>query len=150
MCIRRRVETAVAADRIARVASRLRLGRRESVLVERHSDQILDAGADLDRICSAESSREWVAWTERSRRRGLFGERMTKSGAGVSIEKWALQEPNTPSETSEKPLSEEAGAVKSAATAAGDLAAAIVEVASLPLSAAEKATVIRRLLAGWK
>ena len=73
----------------------------------------------------------------------------------VESVKWAVQDLNTPTKTRGKPHISKAGAAKSAAsesksadsdTADGNFAEALVMIARLPLSDAEKAEAVRRLL----
>ncbi len=62
---------------------------------------------------------------------------------------WALQDQNTPQDSSEKPHIPQAGAVESAEEKADSgFAAAVTAIMGLPLTDAEKAEAVRRLLAG--
>ena len=68
--------------------------------------------------------------------------------AGKS-DKWTVQDSNTPAISAEKPHIPQTGAAKSAAeNRDSDFAQAVAAIMALPLSDAEKAQAVRRLLAG--
>ena len=68
--------------------------------------------------------------------------------AGKS-DKWTVQDSNTPRETAKKPHISKTGAAKCAAeNGNSDFAQAVAAIMALPLTDAEKAQAVRRLLAG--
>ena len=66
---------------------------------------------------------------------------------GTAPEKWALQDQNTPTISEEKPQIPEVGAAKSAVIGGDSFAEAVAGIMRLPLTDAEKAEAVRRLLA---